>query len=131
MRVSPRRNRFQDCKPAAPRQGGEWPGPLRLRVAERPRFVVSFGMSSIAPPSVSVRVLLFASYADGLGLDTLELILPARSTVGAVVEHLRRLPGGQLLPPKPLCARNLAHATPDEPVQDGDEIAVLPPLAGG
>jgi molybdopterin converting factor small subunit len=51
--------------------------------------------------------------------------------MGAVVNHLRSLPGGDQLPPKPLCARNLAHASPDEPVADGDEIAILPPLAGG
>jgi molybdopterin converting factor small subunit len=51
--------------------------------------------------------------------------------VGGVVEQLRALPGGRLLPPKPLCARNLAHADAAEPVADGDEIAILPPLAGG
>jgi molybdopterin converting factor small subunit len=88
-------------------------------------------MPTAAPPSVTVRVLLFASYADILGLDAFDLTVPAPATISTVVEHLRARPGGRLLPPKPLCARNLAHAGPDDPVADGDEVAILPPLAGG
>ena len=78
-----------------------------------------------------MRVLLFASYAEGLGFETLELTLPAPASVGEVLSRLRALPGGDHLPPKPLCARNLAHSDPSDPVADGDEIAILPPLAGG
>ena len=88
-------------------------------------------MPGTVPSNLTVRVLLFASYAEGLGFESRELMLPAPATMGAVVNHLRSLPGGHQLPPKPLCARNLAHASPDEPVADGDEIAILPPLAGG
>lgn len=88
-------------------------------------------MPAAAPSSLTVRVLLFASYAEGLGFETLELMLPAPATMDTVVSHLRSLPGGHQLPPKPLCARNLAHVSPEEPVADGDEIAILPPLAGG
>jgi molybdopterin converting factor small subunit len=85
------------------------------------------GLSS----SLTVRVLLFASYADRLGLDSITLTLPAPATVGTVLEHLRALPRGELLPPHPLCARNLAHVGLDAPLSGGDEIAILPPLAGG
>jgi molybdopterin converting factor small subunit len=88
-------------------------------------------MSAAAPSSLTVHVLLFASYAEGLGFETLDLTLPSPASVGAVVERLRALPGGDHLPPKPLCARNLAHSGPGDPVADGDEIAILPPLAGG
>ena len=88
-------------------------------------------MSAIAPPTISVHVLLFASYADSLGADALDLTLPAPATISAIVAHLRDLPGGNQLPAKPLCARNLTHATPDDPVAEGDEVAILPPLAGG
>jgi molybdopterin synthase sulfur carrier subunit len=48
-----------------------------------------------------------------------------------VLERLRRLPGGERLPPKPLCALNLSHVSPDARLSGGDELAVLPPLAGG
>jgi molybdopterin converting factor small subunit len=90
-------------------------------------------MPTTATPSLTIRirVLLFASYAESLGAEALDLTVSSPATVGGVVEHLRTLPGGGLLPPKPLCARNLAHADAAEPLADGDEIAILPPLAGG
>ena len=88
-------------------------------------------MPASLAPSLTVRVLLFASYAEALGFETLTVTVPAPATLGAVVDRLRALPGGDQLPPKPLCARNLAHASPDEPIAPGDEIAILPPLAGG
>jgi molybdopterin converting factor small subunit len=88
-------------------------------------------MATAAPPTITVRVLVFAGYAERLGSEPVTITLPAPATIASVVEHLRRLPGGELLPPKPLCARNLAHARPSDPVISGDEIAVLPPLAGG
>ena len=88
-------------------------------------------MSAAAPSRLTVRVLLFASYAETMGAETLDVTVSSPATVGVVVEQLRGLPGGRLLPPKPLCARNLAHADAAEPVADGDEIAILPPLAGG
>jgi molybdopterin converting factor small subunit len=81
--------------------------------------------------SVTVRVLLFASYADRLGHESIALTLPAPASVGAVLERLRTLPGGDQLPARPLCARNLVHVGPDESLEAGDEIAILPPLAGG
>jgi molybdopterin converting factor small subunit len=88
-------------------------------------------MSAAAPPSITVRVLLFASYAERFGFESLPVTLPASARVADVVAHLRALPGGDQLPPKPLCARNLSHAGWSEPVSEGDEIAILPPLAGG
>jgi len=88
-------------------------------------------MSSTAAPTLTVRVLLFASYADTLGFDAVELSLEAPATVGDVLDHLRALPGGERLPPKPLCALNLTHVGSDAPLSRGDELAILPPLAGG
>jgi molybdopterin converting factor small subunit len=88
-------------------------------------------MSVASAPDVTIRVLLFASYAETLGGESLALTLPSPATIADVVSHVRRLPGGQSLPPKPLCARNLAHASLSDPVMEGDELAILPPLAGG
>jgi molybdopterin converting factor small subunit len=78
-----------------------------------------------------VRVLLFASYADTLGFDSVELRLDQPATVGDVLDRLRALPGGDRLPPRPLCALNLTHVRSDAPLSAGDELAILPPLAGG
>jgi molybdopterin converting factor small subunit len=80
---------------------------------------------------VNVRVLLFASYADRLGLDSVRIALPALATVADALDHVRSLPGGEQVPPLPLCAVNLAHAGLDTRLREGDEVALLPPLAGG
>jgi molybdopterin synthase catalytic subunit len=76
-------------------------------------------------------VLLFASYAERLGRSEFELQLAPGATVADAVTSLRALPGGTDLPPRPLTARNLTHCAPDTPLADGDELAVLPPMAGG
>ena len=79
----------------------------------------------------TIRVLLFASYAERLGQEVLELRVPAGTSVEFVLERIRELPGGDQLPRRPLCALNLAHVGPDARVEPGDELALLPPLAGG
>lgn len=78
-----------------------------------------------------VRALLFARYAELLGCDALELELPAGATVADAVHLVRQLPGGERLPARPLVARALAQVTPDAPLEAGDELAILPPMAGG
>ncbi len=88
-------------------------------------------MPAAATSALTVRVLLFASYADILGFDSIELSLEPPASVGDALERLRTLPGGKGLPPRPLCAINLAHVRPDAPLSSGDELAILPPLAGG
>ena len=47
---------------------------------------------------VNVRVLLFASYAERLGLESLRVALPALATVADALEHVRSLPGGERIP---------------------------------
>jgi len=82
--------------------------------------------------AVRVRCRLFARYAEVAGVEDVELDVPGPATVGDAVALLRRqLPLGHLLPARPLVARNRAHALPDDPLADGDELAILPPLAGG
>lgn len=89
-------------------------------------------MKVAAIPRVRVRVLLFASYADSAGAGEMELTAPAPATIGDIVRQVRAsLPGGDRIPPRPLVARNRVHASLDEAVSDGDEVAILPPMAGG
>jgi molybdopterin converting factor small subunit len=92
---------------------------------------IGSGMSTDLEPTDSVRVLLFASYAEQVGREALELNVVPGTTVGAVVERVRAMAGEGSLPARPLCALNLAHVGPDTPVTPGDELAILPPLAGG
>ncbi|HEY4649466.1 MAG TPA: MoaD/ThiS family protein [Gemmatimonadales bacterium] len=84
-----------------------------------------------ALPTVSVRVLLFASFAETLGFDELELSLASPATVGDALRRIQTLPGGERLPHRPLCAVNLTQVTPSAPLTTGDELALLPPLSGG
>jgi molybdopterin converting factor small subunit len=86
---------------------------------------------STATDGTTIRVLLFASYAERLGRDALDLTVAPGTTVTRVLELVRALPGGDQLPRHPLCALNLAHVAPDAIVRGGDELAILPPLAGG
>ena len=81
--------------------------------------------------TLRVRVLLFGSYAEALGFDQVELSLERQSSVGDAVERLRALPGGDRLPARPLCALNLSQAALEDPLSPEDELAILPPLAGG
>ena len=80
---------------------------------------------------MTVTVLLFASYADRLGTSRLELTLPEGATVTAVLKAVGRLPGAEALPPSPLVAVNCSYASALTSLASGDEIAIIPPVAGG
>jgi molybdopterin converting factor small subunit len=51
--------------------------------------------------------------------------------VSDALDRLRELPGGSALPPSPLVAINLAFARTNVELSPGDELAVIPPVAGG
>ena len=79
-----------------------------------------------------VRLLFFAVYRDLAGSAALELDVPAGTTGSAVVSALRARGGGLArLPAQPLIAVNQAYATLDTELVEGDEVALLPPVAGG
>jgi molybdopterin synthase catalytic subunit len=88
-------------------------------------------MSVSVPATVSVRALVFASYAEALGRGAVELTLPAPATVRSALDSLRALPGGHRLPSRPLVAVNQLHVALDTPLSADDELAILPPLSGG
>jgi molybdopterin synthase sulfur carrier subunit len=80
----------------------------------------------------TVRVRFFARYAELAGRAEGTLIVPLPATVSDVVDRARReWPGARSLPAALLAAVNLQHVRLDASVVDGDEVAFLPPLAGG
>ncbi len=80
---------------------------------------------------MSLPVLVFASYADAFGARTVQVPLAAPCTVADVVNAMRLLPGGDRLPAKPLVAVNQTYANMYASVNEGDEVALIPPVAGG
>jgi molybdopterin synthase sulfur carrier subunit len=80
----------------------------------------------------TIHVRFFARYAESVGREEAVLAVALPATVGDVVRRVRaELPGGRAIPERPLAALNLTHVKLDASVQDGDEVAFLPPLAGG
>jgi molybdopterin synthase sulfur carrier subunit len=80
----------------------------------------------------TVRVRFFARYAELVGQEEAQVALPLPATVGDVVRRVRlAFPGADALPEHPLTAVNLRHARLDAAVHEGDEVAFLPPVAGG
>jgi molybdopterin converting factor subunit 1 len=80
---------------------------------------------------MTLRVLLFASYADVLGAPAIDVDVPAGSTVRELVASVRERAGADRLPPSPMVAVNQRYAALDAQVWEGDEVAIIPPVAGG
>ncbi len=80
---------------------------------------------------MTIPVLLFASYADQFGARQLDVSVGLPCSVQDVVDAMRLLPGGQRLPAAPLVAVNRTWASPTSPISVGDEVALIPPVAGG
>lgn len=95
---------------------------------------MQFRVASAAKPGATIRVTvrLFAQYAELVGAEAVAVDLPPGATVADAVAAVRReARNGQKLPERPLAAVNLTHVLPHQRLADGDELALLPPLAGG
>jgi len=79
----------------------------------------------------TMTVQLFASYAESFGGSTLKIPLDPGSTVGDLVHSIRSLPGAYVLPESPRVAVNRRFASFDQVVDSQDEVALIPPVAGG
>ncbi len=88
-------------------------------------------MGSVRLPPMRVRLRLFAMYQEAFGRDELALDLPDGATAGDALAAVRGMPEAARLPPRPLLAVNLRYVRPEEKLRDGDEVALIPPVAGG
>lgn len=81
---------------------------------------------------MEVKTLFFAAYRDLAGGREIAVDLPEGATVSDLVASLRERDAAfASLPPEPAVAVNRSYARPDAPLSDGDEVAFLPPVAGG
>jgi molybdopterin converting factor subunit 1 len=79
---------------------------------------------------MTVTVLLFASYAEQLGRSQLILELPEGARVDDALSRVQAAAAGQL-PSKPMVAVNQSYAKGSDILRAGDELAIIPPVAGG
>jgi molybdopterin converting factor subunit 1 len=80
---------------------------------------------------VVVSVRLFAGLRERAGSDEIELELPDDALVGDLLEALAETPVGRLGPKQCVVAVNREYAGPSEPIHEGDEVALVPPVSGG
>jgi molybdopterin synthase catalytic subunit len=79
-----------------------------------------------------IRVLFFAAYREQVGTGELFLELSEPAVVQDALQALWEMGDPFLrLPAGPVVAVNRRFASPDTPLQDGDEVALVPPVAGG
>jgi molybdopterin synthase sulfur carrier subunit len=84
------------------------------------------------PMTISVRTLFFAAYRDLVGAPELSVDLGDGATVGDLVAELRgRGSPFDRLPTEPAVAVNRSYAPLTERLGGGDEVAFIPPVAGG
>jgi molybdopterin converting factor small subunit len=80
---------------------------------------------------MTVTVRLFAFYADKLGTSEILLDLGDGSTVADAVARTAAMPGGSALPVSPIVAVYRKYSCAETGLTAVDEIAIIPPVAGG
>ncbi len=81
---------------------------------------------------MKIRALFFASYREIMGGAEFDVDLPDGATVSDLITVLReRDDAASVLPSHPAVAVNRSYCTSDAVLADGDEVAVIPPVAGG
>ena len=78
-----------------------------------------------------MSVLLFASYADAFGARRVEVPVTLPCRAADLVSAMRTMPGGARLPAVPLLAVNRVWVDLESCIESGDEVALIPPVAGG
>lgn len=83
-------------------------------------------------PMMNIRLLFFAVLRDITGKSEDSLELPDGTRAGEVWQLLRdRHQALRDYVQPPMIAVNESYVTADEPLRDGDELAFIPPVAGG
>jgi len=80
---------------------------------------------------MNVRVVLFAKPRELVGQPNVELALPTGATAADAWSQLSNRYDLGPLPRSFRCAVNSEYAGWDDPLKEGDELAVIPPVSGG
>ncbi len=77
-----------------------------------------------------IRVLLFGTFAKEAGAREIELDSKAGQTLADVIDEVReKYIKGEV--GVYMTAVNEEQALPDRKINDGDEVAIMPPFSGG
>ena len=75
---------------------------------------------------------LFAGYRERIGRSEMTVDLPEGATVGLLAEHMvRSYPGLIGDPARLVVAVNQEYQDHLQMLQEGDEVALIPPVSGG
>ncbi|MDX1633212.1 MAG: molybdopterin converting factor subunit 1 [Marinobacter sp.] len=91
-------------------------------------------MTSNTIDTITVQVRFFARLREELGVETEPVDLAAGGTVADLIGALAAREGAwrQLRDGRPvMTAVNQIMARPQQPLRDGDEVALFPPVTGG
>ena len=80
---------------------------------------------------MEVNVLLFASYSEAFRAPNVAVTLREGATVSDLLARVKEMAVGHSLPPSPLVAVNQEYAAPNQIIRASDEVALIPPVAGG
>lgn len=79
---------------------------------------------------MQLNVLLFASYAEAFGKPSVSVTLPDGASVDDLMSKVRAIAGPAELPPAAV-AVNQEYVDKAYCLAPGDEVAIIPPVAGG
>lgn len=86
----------------------------------------------MAAPVITITVKLFAAYQEVIGSPEMELDLPIGSTVKQVGEYFwTKYPELDALRAVTNFGVNLDFVSAETPLQQGDEVVLIPPVSGG
>lgn len=81
---------------------------------------------------ITIIVKLFAAYQEAYGVPEIKLNLPPQSPVSAVLDHvINQKPELESWRSLTRFGINLQFVTPQTPLQNGDEVVLIPPVSGG
>ncbi|MBF0104670.1 MAG: MoaD/ThiS family protein [Deltaproteobacteria bacterium] len=81
---------------------------------------------------MTIKILCFGSLKEAAGFSSIEINHQPGQNVSAVFDHVfKNHEKYAVCKADILYAVNQQHVPPNTPVHDGDEVALMPPLAGG
>lgn len=91
-------------------------------------LVLSISMSD----AITITVKLFAAYQEAYGVPELILEVPPQTTVSAILEQLiTKHPELNQWRNLTRFGVNLQFVEPENILQNGDEVVLIPPVSGG